>query len=474
MLDQNHIDNEWRPARSGATDDILNPATGAVIGTAPASDAADVDDAVAAAARAFPEWSAKTPRERSEAIHELARRIGADIENLSAIESENVGKPVSIMEFEMDLTLDNWKFFAAAGRFLEGRAAGEYMAGYTSMLRREALGVIGSIAPWNYPLNMATWKVAPALAVGNTVVLKPSELTPYTALRLAELASDVLPPGVLNVVCGQGETAGVALVAHPDVAMVSLTGSVAAGKAIAKASSETLKRVHLELGGKAPVVVFDDADAAAVAAGVRAAGYYNSGQDCTAACRVIAGPRVHDDLVAALQAEVSQIPFGDPTDADTEVGPVVSAEQLDRVRGMVDRAVEGGAEAAVGGHAREGAGFFYEPSVIVNVAQDSEIAQREVFGPVVTVQRAPDEETLLAWANGVDYGLAASVWTRDVGRAMRMAAGLRFGTVWVNDHIPIMSEMPHGGFKQSGYGKDMSIYSIESYTELKHVMISHS
>ena len=293
---------------------------------------------------AFPEWSAKTPRERSEAIHELARRIEADIENLSAIESENVGKPVSIMEFEMDLTLDNWKFFASAGRFLEGRAAGEYMAGYTSMLRREPLGVIGSIAPWNYPLNMATWKVAPALTVGNTVVLKPSELTPYTALRLAELAADVLPPGVLNVVCGQGETAGVALVAHPDVAMVSLTGSVAAGKAIAKASSETLKRVHLELGGKAPVVVFDDADAAAVAAGVRAAGYYNSGQDCTAACRVIAGPKVHDDVVAALQAEVSEIPFGDPTDADTEVGPVVSAEQLERVSGMVSRAKDAGAE----------------------------------------------------------------------------------------------------------------------------------
>ncbi len=390
MPDQNFIDNEWRPARGGATDDIVNPATGAVIGTAPASEAADVDDAVAAAARAFPEWAAKTPRERSEAIHELARRIEADIDNLSAIEAENVGKPVSIMEFEMDLTLDNWKFFASAGRFLEGRAAGEYMAGYTSMLRREPLGVIGSIAPWNYPLNMATWKVAPALVVGNTVVLKPSELTPYTALRLAELAADVLPPGVLNVVCGQGETAGVALVAHPDVAMVSLTGSVAAGKAIAKASSDTLKRVHLELGGKAPVVVFDDADAAAVAAGVRAAGYYNSGQDCTAACRVIAGPKVHDELVAALQAEVSQIPFGDPTDADTEVGPVVSAEQLDRVSGMVSRAKDAGAEVLTSATLPGGGGYFYAPSIVVGPAQDSEIVQREVFGPVVTVQRAAE------------------------------------------------------------------------------------
>jgi 1-pyrroline dehydrogenase len=470
---QNFIGGSFRPARSGATDDVVAPATGQAYATAPDSAAADVDDAVQAAAEAFPAWAEKTPRERSEALHELADRIAADIGNISEIESRNVGKPVSIMEFEMDLTLDNWRFFAAAGRFLEGRAAGEYMAGYTSMLRREPLGVVGSIAPWNYPLNMATWKVAPALAVGNTVVLKPSELTPLTALRLAELAADVLPAGVFNVVCGRGETAGVALVEHPDVAMVSLTGSVAAGKDVARAASQTLKRVHLELGGKAPVVVFDDADAEAVAAAVRAGGYYNSGQDCTAACRVIAGPRVHDDVVAALQKEVADIPFGDPASPDTEVGPVVSAGQLERVAGMVDRARQAGAEVIAGGVRQVGGGFFYEPSIVVNVAQDSEIAQREVFGPVVTVQRAPDEETLLAWANGVDYGLAASVWTTDVGRAMRMAKGLRFGTVWVNDHIPIMSEMPHGGFKQSGYGKDMSIYAVEHYTELKHVMIKH-
>jgi 1-pyrroline dehydrogenase len=473
VRDQNYIGGEFRAARSGATDSIVDPATGEAIGTAPASDAADVAEAVAAASGAFGAWSALTPRARSEVLHKLADAVEADIDNLSAIEARNVGKPVSIMEFEMDLTLDNWRFFASAGRFLEGRAAGEYMEGYTSMLRREPLGVVGSIAPWNYPLNMATWKLGPALAAGNTVVLKPSELTPYTALRLAELAADILPPGVLNVVCGQGETAGVALVEHPDVAMVSITGSVAAGKAVARAASDSLKRVHLELGGKAPVVVFDDADPAAVAAGVRAAGYYNSGQDCTAACRLIAGPGIHDDVVAALVAEVGQIPFGDPTDPGTEVGPVVSGEQLERVAGMVDRAVAGGAEAAAGGRLREGAGYFYEPSVIVNVAQDSEIAQREVFGPVVTVQRAPDEATLLQWANGVDYGLAASVWTSDVGRAMRASAALRFGTVWVNDHIPIMSEMPHGGFKQSGYGKDMSIYAVEHYTELKHVMIKH-
>lgn len=471
MPDGNFIGNAWQPAHSGATDDVINPATGEVIGAVPASDAADVDDAVRAAAAAFPAWADKTPRERSEMLHALADAIEKDMPELTRLESLNVGKPVSIMEFEMDLTLDNWRFFASAGRFLDGRAAGEYMEGYTSMLRREPLGVIGSIAPWNYPLNMATWKVGPALTVGNTVVLKPSELTPYTALRLAELASDILPPGVFNVVCGQGETAGVALVEHPDVAMVSITGSVGAGKAVARSAADSLKRVHLELGGKAPVVVFDDADMDAVVEGISAAGYYNSGQDCTAACRVIAGPRIHDDLVAALAAKVSAIPTGDPNDPDTEMGPVVSAEQRERVAGMVARAVDAGAEAVTGGAVRDGAGWFYEPTLVANVAQDSEIAQREVFGPVVTVQRAPDEATLLEWANGVDYGLAASVWTTDVGRAMRMAKGLRFGTVWVNDHIPIMSEMPHGGFKQSGYGKDMSIYAVEHYTELKHVMV---
>jgi betaine-aldehyde dehydrogenase len=468
---RNFVAGEYVDATGDVVTDLVDPTTGTVVAQSPVSSAEDVDLAYAAAARAFEGWGATTPSERQQALLKIADALEARSQELVELEAQNTGKPFALTASEeVPPMVDQIRFFAGAARVLEGRATAEYMAGHTSWIRREPIGVIGQVTPWNYPMMMAVWKFAPAIAAGNTVVLKPSDTTPETTLLMAEIAAEFLPPGVLNVVTGDRST-GAAIVDHPIPAMVSITGSVRAGMQVAEAAAHDVKRVHLELGGKAPVVVFDDADLEAAAEAIAVAGYFNAGQDCTAATRVLAGPGIHDDFVAALAEQARSAKVGMPDDPDALLGPVNNANQLRHVSGFVERLPDH-ASVAVGGARAEGLGdgYFWQPTVVSGLRQDDEAVQDEIFGPVITVQRFSDEAQALAWANGVRYGLASSVWTKDFGKAMRMSRALDFGCVWINTHIPLVAEMPHGGFKHSGYGKDLSMYGFEDYTRIKHVM----